>query len=54
MVGSNLGNLASIVILQFADVAYNLALFSANSRQKKKALQVFVVAEWRGFNDDLL
>ena len=54
MVGSNLGNLASIVILQFVDVAYNLVLFSANSCQKKKVLQVFVVAEWRVFNDDLL
>ena len=51
MVSSNLGNLASIVILQFV---YNLALFSVNSRQKKKVLQVFVVAEWRVFNDDLL
>jgi len=54
MVSGNLGNLASIIILQLVDVAYNLALFSVNRCQKKKVLQIFVVTEWRGFNDDLL
>ena len=54
MVGGDLGNLASIVVLQLVDVAYNFALLSANSRQKKEVLQVFIVAEWRGLNDDLL
>jgi hypothetical protein len=34
MVGCDLGNLASLVIIQLVDVAYNLALLSANSRQK--------------------
>src|SRR5882672_5876779 len=51
---SDLGNLASIVILQLVDVAYNLALLGVNSGQKKEFLQVFVVTEWRGHNDDLL
>jgi hypothetical protein len=46
MVGGNLGNLATVIIIQPVDVAYNLALFSVNSRQKKEVLQVFVVAEW--------
>jgi hypothetical protein len=56
MVGGDLGNLASIIILQLVDVAYNLALLSANSCQKnlKEVLQVFAVAEWRGLNNDLL
>ena len=54
MVGGNLGNLPGIIILQLVDVAYNFALLSSNSRQKKEVLQVCVVAEWRGLNDDLL
>jgi hypothetical protein len=35
-----------VLIALLVNVAYNLALLSANSRQKKKVLQVFVVAEW--------
>jgi len=54
MVSGNLGNLASIIILELVDVAHNFALLSTNSRQKKEVLQVFVVAEWRGLDDDLL
>ena len=45
VISGDLRNLASIVVLQLVDVANNLTLLGANSRQKEKVLQVLVVAE---------
>jgi len=46
MVDGNLGNLATVLIIQLVDVvAYNLTHLSVNSRQKKEVLQVSVVAK---------
>jgi hypothetical protein len=53
VVRGDLGNLASIIILQLVDVlAHHLALIGPNCCQKEEILQVLVVAErWWLYND---
>lgn len=52
--GGDLGNFTSIVVLELVDVANDLALISADCGQEEQILQVLVVAEGGGLNDDLL
>jgi len=54
MFGGDSGNVSSVVVLQFVDITNNFALVSANSSKEKKILEIFVVAEWRGFNNNFL
>jgi len=54
MLGSNARNVVGIIVLEFVDVANNLALIGADGSEKEKVLQVLVVAERRRLNDNLL
>jgi len=54
MLNGNFGNVRNFVILKLIDVSNDLAFISTNCCEKKKVLEVFVVAEWRRFDDDLL
>ena len=48
------GNLSDIVVLQLVDITNYLALVRTNGSQHHEVLQVLVVAEWRGLQNDLL
>ena len=54
MLNSNFGNVSNFVVLKLIDVSNNFAFISTNCREKKKVLEVFVVAEWGRLDDNLL
>ena len=54
MLGGDLRDLGGIVVLQFVDVSNDLPLIRADGSKEQEVLEVAVVAEGRGFNDDLL
>lgn len=54
MLNSNFSNVGNFVVLKLIDVSNNFAFISTNCREKKKALEVFVVAEWGRLDDNLL
>ena len=54
MVRGDLGNLTCIVVLQFIDVADDLAFVGTNRGEEKQILQILVVTERRGLDDDFL
>lgn len=54
MLGSDLRDLRGIVVLQLVDVSDNLSLVRADSRKEHEVLEIAVVAEGRGLDDDLL
>ena len=53
MLGSNLWDLGGIVVLQFVDVADDLAFVCTDGSEKQEVLEVAVVAEGRRLDDDL-
>lgn len=54
MFSRNPGNVTSIIVLELVDVADDLALVSSDGREKHQVLQIFIVAEWRWLEYDLL
>lgn len=54
MLGSDLRDLRGIVVLQLVDVSDNLSLVRTDSRKEHEVLEIAVVAEGRGLDDDLL
>jgi hypothetical protein len=54
MLGGNLRDLDDIVVLQLVDVPDDLALVCTDGSKEQEVLEIPVVAEGRGFNDDLL
>lgn len=50
----NLSNLPSVVILEFVDVANDFPLVRADCSQEQKVLEITVVAEWGGLDNNLL
>jgi len=54
MLGSDLRDLCGIVVLQLVDVSDNLSLVRTDSGKEHEVLEIAVVAEGRGLDDDLL
>ena len=54
MLGSDLWDLRDIIVLQLVDVSDNLSLVSTDSSKEQEVLEIAVVAEGRGFDDNLL
>ena len=53
VLGSDLGDLCGVVVLQLVDVPDNFALVRTDSSEEEEVLEIAVVAEGRSFNDDL-
>ena len=54
VVSGNLRNFRAVVVLELVDVVDNLALVRTDRCQQHQVLEVAVLAEGRGLNDDLL
>jgi len=54
MLNSNFGNVSDFVVLKLVDVSNDFAFISTNCCEKEEVLEVFVVAEWRRLDDNLL
>jgi hypothetical protein len=54
MLGSDLRDLGGIVVLQLVDVSDDLALVRTDGSKEQEVLEIAVIAEGRGFDDDLL
>ena len=54
MLNSNFSNISNFVVLKLIDVSNNFAFIGTNCREKKKVLEVFVIAEWGRLDDNLL
>jgi len=54
VLGSNLWDLGGIVILQLVDVSDDFTLVCTDGGKEQEILQIAVVAEGRGLDDDLL
>ncbi len=50
----NSGNFPFVIILQLVDITNDLSLVGAYGSEQQQVLKVSVVAEWRGFKDNLL
>lgn len=54
MLDSDLRDLSGIVVLQLVDISDDLSLVRTDSSKEHEVLEIAVVAEGRGLDDDLL
>jgi len=54
MIRRNLGNFPGVIVLELVDVSNDFALVCADCSEKQKVLEITVVAEWRGLDDNFL
>ena len=54
MLGGDTSNLIDVVVLQLIDVTNYLALVGSDSSKKEQILEVLIITEGRGLDDDLL